>query len=118
MNVILYTIDFEPLTVLELPIDVLEKMEVEGALKIIVAKPPKTMSEGTLTFPMPETITIYCQKMRWLDSSIKTILFTEDEELALAIKPSWLPGQVWNVQHYKSTIKHLNEQIIRVMRKN
>ena len=118
MNVVLYTTDFEPLTILDLPVDILEKIEVEGALKIIVAKPPKSLSEGTLTLSMPETITIYCQKMRWLDSSIKTILFTEDEELALAIKPSWLSGQTANVQHYKNTIKHLNEQIIRVMRKN
>lgn len=118
MNVVLYTTDFEPLTVLELPLEVLEKMEVEGALKILVAKPPKSLSEGTLTIRMPETITIYCQKMRWLDDSIKTILFTEDEELALAIKPSWLVGQLSSVQHYKGTIKHLNEQIIRVMRKN
>ena len=118
MNVVLYTTAFEPLTVLELPIDILEKMEVEGALKILVAKPPKSLSQGTLTFPMPETITIYCQKMRWLDDSIKTILFTENEELALAIKPGWLPGQLSSVQHYKATVKHLNEQIIRVMRKN
>lgn len=118
MNVVLYTTGFEPLTVLELPIDILEKMEVEGALKILVAKPPKSLSQGTLTFPMPETITIYCQKMRWLDDSIKTILFTEDEELALAIKPGWLAGQLSSVQHYKATVKHLNEQIIKVMRKN
>ena len=118
MNVVLYTTAFEPLTVLELPLEVLEKMEVEGALKILVAKPPKSLSQGTLTFPMPETITIYCQKMRWLDDSIKTILFTQDEELALAVKPGWLPGQLSSVQHYKSTVKHLNEQIIRVMRKN
>jgi hypothetical protein len=118
MNVVLYTINLEPLTIIDLPIDILEKMEVEGALKILVAKPPKTLSQGTLTFPMPETITLYCQRLRWLDDSIKTVIFTEDEELALAIKPGWLPGQTANVQHYKGVIKHLNEQILKVMRKN
>jgi hypothetical protein len=122
MNVVLYTNDFEPITVLDLPIWLLEQMEKVGYVRVavqepltsILEKPPEELSE----FVQPKVVNIRCEKLRWRDGTSKPILITPDEELALMLKPEWLPGQRAAVNSYKSTIKFLTEQLVKVMRKN
>ena len=120
MNVVLYTTDLEPITILDLPVWLLEQLERQGAIRVAVLMPPRWIDAETPvadTGGMP-TVTIYCEKLRWRDSTTKIILVTPDEELALVLKPEWLPGQRAAVQSYKAHIRHLTEQLIKAMRKD
>jgi hypothetical protein len=120
MNVVLYTIDLEPITILDLPLWLLEQLEKQGAVRVAVVKPPGWINEKTPVADMPnmDTVTIYCERLHWRDGNIKRILVTPDEELALTLKPEWLPGQRAAVQSYQTAIRHLTEQLIKAMRKN
>ena len=122
MNVVLYTNDFEPITVLDLPVWLLEQMEKVGYVRVavqepltnVLAKAPEDLGE----FLQPKVVTIRCEKLRWRDGTLKPILITPDEELALMLKPEWLPGQRAAVNSYKNTVKFLTDQLVKVMRKN
>jgi hypothetical protein len=120
MKVVLYTTDFEPITILELPLWLLEQLERQGVIRVAVMQPPKWVNPQTPVQyePSLETVTIYCEKMRWRDDSVKTILVTPDEVLALTLRPEWLPGQLPAIQHYQKAIRHLTEQLIKAMRKD
>jgi hypothetical protein len=109
MNVVLYTPDFEPITVVDLPRWLLDLAEKRGFIKISVPLPTK---------PEPDMIVVHCKKIAWNDGSIKTILVTEHEVLALALRPGWLPGQTQVVQSTERLIHRLHNKVIALMRKN
>lgn len=119
MNVVLYTNDFEPITVLDLPTWLLEQMERQGAVRVAVMRPVQRIDEkvpvGTLEGP--DVVTIYCERLRWKDGTVKPVLVTDDEELALTLRPEWLPGQRQAVQSYKTVIRGLTDQLVKAMRK-
>ncbi len=120
MNVVLYTHDFEPITVLDLPQWLLEQLERQGAVRVAVMRPVQFGENPNVAIGSvegPQTVTIYCEKLRWKDGITKPILVTYDEELALTLKPCWLPGQQAAVQSYRQAIRHLTDQLVRVMRK-
>ena len=123
MNVVLYTTNFEPITILDLPLWLLEQLEKQGAVRVAVQDPVKInmakepWSEPWMV-PNLKVVTIYCERLRWKDGSTKPVLVTPDEELALTLKPEWLPGQQQAVQSYKRAIRQLTEKLIQAMRKN
>ena len=118
MNVVLYTKDFEPITVLDLPLWLLEQMEKQGAIRIAVLKPPSVMPPTEpIGMELPQMVTIYCEKLRWKDGTTKPILITHDEELALILKPEWLPGQRQVIVGYQKTLRSLTDSLIKAMRK-
>ena len=121
MNVVLYSKDFEPITILDLPQWLLEQLERQGAVRVAVLRPMQLDRSGTIAVGSVEgnqVVTIYCERLRWKDGTIKPVLITFDEELALSLRPEWLPGQVASVQSYKRAIRQLTENLIRAMRKN
>lgn len=122
MNVVIYTSDFEPITVLDLPVWLLEQMEKVGYVRIAVQEPLENIinksPDELLESFHPKVVLIRCEKLRWRDGTLKPILVTPDEELALMLKPEWLPGQRQAVNSYKGTIKFLTEQLVKAMRKN
>jgi hypothetical protein len=119
MNVVLYTDDFEPITVIDLPLWLLEQLERQGQVRVAVLRPvqytPESVAVGSVEGP--DVVTIYCEKLRWKDGTTKPILVTYDEDLALALRPDWLPGQRQAVQGYQVALRHLTEQLIKAMRK-
>lgn len=119
MNVVLYTHDFEPITVIDLPLWLLEQMERVGSVRVAVLEPPRVAkATEPVTDYQPKIVTIYCEKLRWKDGKTKPILVTSDEELALMLRPEWLPGQQQAVNSYKAVIRGLTDQLVRAMRKN
>ena len=122
MNVVLYTADFEPITVLDLPLWLLEQMEKVGYVRVAVQEPLTNVlmdiEKDPSVIHTPKVVHIRCEKLRWRDGTTKPILITPDEELALMLKPEWLPGQRAAINSYKGTIKFLTEQLVKVMRKN
>ena len=120
MNVILYTRDFEPITVVDLPLWLLEAIERDGAVQVSVKRPitPDFIEKVAVgTVEGPECVTIRLGKLNWFDGSIKPIYVTDDEVLALILKPQWLPGQRLQVQNFQSAIDWLAGHLKRLMRK-
>ena len=121
MNVILYTLDFEPIIVVDLPMWMLDHVDRYGGCMVSVKRPiTKNFVEQVAigTVKGPECVTIRQAKLKWHDGSIKTILFTEDEELALSLKPEWLPGQRLQVQNYETAIDFLGKALKKELKKN
>ena len=121
MNVILYTTDFEPITVVDLPMWMLDHIDRYGGCTVSVKRPinNKFIEQVAIgTVEVPECVTIRQAKLRWMDGSIKTILVTEDEELALSLKPEWLPGQRLQVQNYGTAIDFLSKALKKELKKN
>ena len=121
MNVILYTVDFEPIIPIDLPLWLLERLEVEGQIRVAVNRPTQFVDEkipvGNLEAGMP-TVRIRCEKLRWRDGTLKTILVTEDEELALSLSPEWLPGQRAPILQYIGAMRKMHSELIKQIRKN
>lgn len=121
MNVVLYTNDFEPITVLDLPLWLLEQLERQGAVRVAVMRPVQfgavDASVPVGSVEGPQVVTICCERLRWKDGTVKPVLVTDDEELALTLKPEWLPGQRQRVQSYQAAIRTLTEGLVRAMRK-
>jgi hypothetical protein len=117
MNIVLYSSDFEPITILELPMWLLDQLERHGVIRIAVSEPPELDEEEAKRYLIePKTVTIYCDRLKWRDGSTKTILVTDDEELALILRPTWLPGQTASINGYKAMIRRLTEQLIKLGR--
>lgn len=109
MNVIIYTQDFEPINVINLPREILDKVERFGRIRIGTGKP-----DGLGGY---HSIDLYCTKVLWIDNTYKPILVSPDEELVLEALPHWLPGQVSVIQSYKKQLKELMQRLIKAMRK-
>ncbi len=121
MNIVLYTHDFEPITVVDLPMWLLEALEREGSVKVAVKRPitPDFVERVAVgSVEGPETVTIQAKRLRWHDGSVKPIYVTQDEVLALTLKPEWLPGQVLQVQNFQSAITWLGSELKHQFRKN
>lgn len=121
MNVILYSTDFEPITVVDLPMWMLEHVEKYGGCKVAIKRPVtadfiEKVAVGTVEGP--ECVTIRQARLRWADGTIKTILVTEDDVLALTLKPEWLPGQRLQVQNMEAAINFLGKALKQELRKN
>lgn len=121
MIVLLYTTDFEPIIPIDLPLWLLERLEIEGAVRVAVNRPTQFADEkipvGNLDPDIP-TVRIHCHKLRWKDGTVKTILVTEDEELALTLNPEWLPGQRAPILQYMGAMRKMHEELIKQIRKN
>ena len=120
MNIVIYTRDFEPITVLDLPLWLLEKMEQQGRVRVAVLRPPSWTGgeEPVQDSANTETVILECLRIRWLDGTQKPIIVTQDDELALALKPDWLPGQRAQVNQYKETITYLIQQLKLAIKRN
>jgi hypothetical protein len=122
MIVVLYTEDFEPIIPIDLPLWLLERLEQEGAVRVAVNKPIGFKGEripvGMIGNEDMPTVRIRYEKLRWHDGSLKTLLVTPDEELALTLTPEWLPGQRAPIQLYLNTVRKMHEELIKQIRKN
>lgn len=89
VRAVLYTHDFEPITVVELPKCAKEYLEREGQVTLSVITPPKPSFE-----PMdrPRSVRITAD-MLVRRGQRHLMLFTDDEEAALLLQAAFLPGQ-------------------------
>ena len=77
MNIVLYTRDFEPITVLDLPLWLIEQMEKQGGVRVAVQEQAQWMAaDAAPTEPTPKTVTLRCVKLNWLNNEKKTIIIT------------------------------------------
>lgn len=101
MNIIIYSEDFEAITSVDLPISVIDSAEQRGGITLALNK-----SDGPTAL-----INVSCHRIIWIDGSIKSVLVTKDEELALLLKPDWLVGQKAVIGAYQRTLKILTDKL-------
>ena len=101
MNTVIYTQDFEPITVIDLPLWLLDEMERCGGAKLSVG--------GSSV--EPQLCVLEAKVITWADGSQKPIVVTEDEEIALLLKPDWLPGQRATYNYLYDFIKTLAKKL-------
>ena len=99
MNVVLYTTDFEAITVLDLPMWLLDQLKETGSVRIAVLDTdPEKHKDAEQEY---DVVTVYLEKFKWRGGE-KSVLVTDDEELALLLNPDWLPGQIYVVQSLRN----------------
>lgn len=101
MNILIYTEDFEPITAIDLPLDILDSAEKNGGIMLALRKNER---ESVL-------VQIDCHKLQWIDGSTRPVFVTKDEELALVLKPAWLVGQKAVVMAYERTVEILTQKL-------
>lgn len=120
MNVVLYTNDMEPITVLDLPKWLLDKAEQEGRVRVAVQAPlglkSSTEPINLKDHPNLETVVIHCERMEWRGET-KTVLVTDDEVLAMQLRPAWLPGQQATHNAYRAHVDLLTQQLYKALKK-
>ncbi len=117
MNVVLYTVDFEPLTVLDLPLWLIEQLERQGSINVALQEPINLTANTVTVEYSPKIVTIKCCRVRWHDNSVKTVLITPDEEFAMLLKPDWLAGQRGTINNYKTMIHKLTDTLFKTLQK-
>lgn len=105
MKTVLYTDDFEPITIIDLPAEChdFEKWWAKRGPWINVPVPQK------LTWPIPDTypagapcipiVRIQIEVIRWKDYTYRPLFIVNESNLvrALQLKPDYLPGQLSEV---------------------
>lgn len=118
MNVVLYTTELEPITILDLPLGVLEFGEREGLVYIDAAPPLNFQSMCEPTTPV-ELMTFRHVALRFhrllFYGQESWIITTDDEDLAMTLKASWLPGQRREINQQRATIRDLSNALLRAM---
>jgi hypothetical protein len=104
MYTIIYSLDFEPITVLDIPKDFLDIIEKKGTGILKIKDTDKVCR-------------LYCGMLSWPDGSKKPVIVTKDEEEALYMQCSWLPGQRSSVGFLKNHVRGLTDKLIKAMRK-
>jgi hypothetical protein len=96
-------------------------MEKQGRVRVAVQEPATTqwMTDADSSTPrQPKTVVLECYRLRWSDGTQKPIIVTQDDELALVLKPDWLPGQRASINNYKQTINNLVYMLKKAMNRN
>lgn len=95
---VLYTKNLEPITAINIPIDVQEQIQQKGLGKLPVL-PNKDAKESEAKY-----LYIHPVSVLGFHKQVHVFFTTQEEELALAITPEWLPGQRPMVQHMQKII--------------
>lgn len=119
MNIVLYTRDMEPITVIDLPMWALEHGERLGFVRLAMMDPPLGfMGSGepiaAIESLKRRTVTLEFQPIRLHDKR-SWLITVDDEVLALNLKPSWLPGQRGTINGYERTARTLSHMLIDVL---
>ena len=98
MRAVLYAYDLEPITIIDVPHGAMDYLRKHGIVRIHVPTHPRT------TFPLSapiqtefKLVTIRAEKFVFGDQET-IMLFTHDEETALQMKATFLPGQLGVIQ--------------------
>ncbi len=118
MNVVLYTRDMEPITVIDLPLWALEFAQRMGRVRI-EASDPVDMTQlmpgqrvDSLRFHI---VTLEFHRLLLSRDRESWIVTVDDDVLALKLRPSWLPGQRAKINQYESETKKLAGMLLDVL---
>lgn len=116
MNIVLYTMDMEPITIIDLPMWAIELGEKHGTVAVGVYLPfsATPMDNADPITSSYWVVYLKFHPMRFYEK--KSWLITVDnEELALKLKPSWLPGQQKAINDYERDVKNLSMALLQAL---
>lgn len=122
MKTVIYTEDMEPITIIDLPLDLIEIGEAHQYINVPV---PIKLDRSFFNPADPITevyrvVTLRFERLKRFNSLnrlIEThIVTTNHDEFALALTPSWLPGQQCMVNEYEGHVKELQNVLLNVLR--
>jgi hypothetical protein len=115
MNVVLYTPDFEPITVIDLPMWGIDRISTGERFRVAIPSPVSchAISQSTPMMERILQISIYAERLIWRNKEKKLIFITDDDETALLLKASWLPGQQGEINSMHHTISLLSHALMR-----
>lgn len=117
MNVVLYTRDMEPITVIDLPLWALEQGEKLNHIQVAVMDPvplPGPGERALVDRMMARSVTLEFTPIR-LGYKRSWLVIVNDDVLALKLTPSWLPGQRAKINQYESETKKLAGMLLDVL---
>ena len=100
MQVVLYTSDMQPITVLDLNLSAIEFIRRNGCMRFAVHSPLRVtpFQESVTEMYSLRTVTILMDHFYNSRGMRHEILYTHDEESALIMKSAFLPGQLHTMQ--------------------
>lgn len=115
MNVVIYTRDMEPITVIDLPMWALEFGERMDYVRVALPNDVVMATPASETWKEAEAkmrvVTLEFVAIRLArghhDPVRRWLIVADDDELALALRPSWLPGQRRKVNEYERANREL-----------
>ncbi|WP_275272311.1 hypothetical protein [Limnobacter sp. P1] len=122
MNVVIYTDDLEPITIIDLPIDFCRMGYERRFVRVAVPMPlMATPMQEDFSFPNDiHIVTLMFDKLRKRNKQGQVIeswiITTDDEVLALKLKPAWLPGQRGAINDYERIIESLSTALFSTLR--
>lgn len=120
MNVVIYTDDLEPITIIDLPIDFLRMGYERRFVRVAVPMPISVMIELDPLDSDCHIVTLVFHKLNKRNKHGQLIeswiITTDDEVLALKLKPGWLPGQRGAINNYERIIDSLSTALLSTLR--
>jgi hypothetical protein len=115
MNVVLYTKDLEPVTVIDMPVWVIKMGRQRGVVQLPV---PERLAFAPPGAPLPmvhqRIVAVWFEQIRRRDA-IMDLLITDDDEFALLLKPGFLPGQRGAVNQLRDRADKLARMLTQVL---
>lgn len=103
MITVLYSEQLEPITCIDIPVEVRDEIERTGLGKVPVISYIGKVKKTQYMYIRPVRIV--------LADTVLPLFTTQQEELALIITPQFLPGQQALVQHQQRTIQQQQQQL-------
>jgi hypothetical protein len=100
MQTVIYSRDFEPITIVDLKMEILKTLEKDGRCGLVI-----DTGEKCRLFVHP----IVWNNME--NISERNIIVALDEEIALKLQPTWLPGQRSTVNFALRGIRRLKAEL-------
>ena len=120
MNVVIYTDELEPITIIDLPIDFCRMGYQRRFVRVAVPMPISVMLETDPLLLEDHIVTLKFDKLRKRNKQGQVIeswiITTDDEVLALKLKPAWLPGQRGAINDYERIIESLSTALFSTLR--
>ena len=114
MNVVLYTRELEPITVVDIPIDAIRFAQKRGRL-VLAVMDPIAFNQKARDLPVRlRTVGLEFVPLRYRDAE-GWLALVDDETNALAIEPGWLPGQQVMLNRHAKVQRMLMDALFKLM---
>lgn len=121
MRTVIYSQDFEPITVVDLPVMPEQIFRYMGGRVRLMAIPPLSEYERYTECDVSEisyrVVTLTMESLRWKGGSFKWVFIADCDETALLLEPDFLPGQRRAVQDGERAKKKLAELFLAALRR-
>lgn len=114
MNVVIYTQDMEPITIIDLPLAAIQFGLKRQFLMLPVPIPFQMIQDGGARIDdlVIRTVALEFNELRMPNGQTSWIVVTQDEEVALMLRPAWLPGQRGAINDYEGVIRRLRDALL------